>query len=244
MSRSKYRERVYGAYVEAAVAPLAPETVAGLAPRGPYLRRLIGRHFPSDRSAPVLELGCGHGALLHFARECGYTNLAGVDGSPSQVAAARKLGIAGVRQGDLLDTLRALPAQSQGTVVAFDVIEHFAKDELIDLVDEVARVLTPGGRFIVHVPNGASPFAGAVRYGDLTHELAFTAESLNQLFLASGFRGVSVHEDEPVAHGLKSAVRLALWKAIRAALRFYLTVETGSPQQAVLTQNILAVATR
>ena len=67
-------------------------------------------------------------------------------------------------------------------------------------------------------------------------------ESLSQLTLASGFKSVAFFEDAPVAHGLKSGVRLVLWKLIRAVLRFYLTVETGSPQQPVLTQNMLAVA--
>jgi hypothetical protein len=59
--------------------------------------------------------------------------------------------------------------------------------------------------------------------------------------MASGFRSVAFFEDEPVAHGIKSAARLILWKAMRAMLRFYLAVETGAAQP-VLTQNMLAVA--
>jgi SAM-dependent methyltransferase len=241
MSQSRYRERIYRHYVEAATQQLAPDTLEGLAPRRPYLARLVARHFPPARDAAILDLGCGHGALLHAAREAAYTNLTGVDNSPAQVAAARKLGIEGVIQGDLFETIRTLPAASRDAIVAFDVIEHFTKDELIDVTDEVLRVLKPGGRWIVHVPNGVSLFSGASRYDDLTHELSFTCESLTQLTIASGFKSVAFFEDEPVAHGVKSAVRLVLWKAIRAMLRFYLTVETGAAQP-VLTQNMLAVA--
>jgi SAM-dependent methyltransferase len=241
MPQSKYRERIYRHYVEAATQSLAPVTLEGLAPRRPYLERLVARHFPADRNAAVLDLGCGHGALLHVAREAGYANLLGIDNSVAQVAAAKRLGIAGVHQGDLFEAIRTLPDASRDAIVAFDVIEHFTKDELIDVTDHVLRVLKPGGRWIIHVPNGASPFGGASRYDDLTHELAFTCESLTQLALASGFRSISFAEDEPVAHGLKSAVRLVLWKAIRAMLRFYLVVETGAAQP-VLTQNMLAVA--
>jgi SAM-dependent methyltransferase len=241
MSQFRYRERIYRHYVEAATRNLAPDTIEGLGPRRPYLRRLVAQHFPTQRDAAILDLGCGHGALLHAAREAGYTNLSGIDNSPAQVAAARKLGIDGVTQGDLVEGIKALPDASRDAIIAFDVIEHFTKDELIDVTDEVLRVLKPGGRWIVHVPNGVSLFAGASRYDDLTHELAFTCESLSQLTLASGFRSVAFFEDEPVAHGLKSAIRLVLWKGIRAMLRFYLAVETGAAQP-VLTQNMLAVA--
>jgi SAM-dependent methyltransferase len=241
MPQSKYRERIYRHYVDAATQSLAPDTLAGLAPRRPYLERLVSRHFPPAKDAAVLDLGCGHGALLHVAREAGYTDLLGIDNSPAQVAAAKRLGIPGVHQGDLLEAIRTMPAASRDVIIAFDVIEHFTKDELIDVTDEVLRVLKPGGRWIVHVPNGASLFGGASRYDDLTHELAFTCESLTQLMLASGFRSAAFFEDEPVAHGLKSAVRSILWKMMRAMLRFYLTVETGAAQK-VLTQNMLAVA--
>ena len=241
MPQYRYRERIYRHYVEAATQDLAPATLDGLAPRLPYLSRLVAQHFPTERDAAILDLGCGHGALLHAARKAGYTNLLGIDNSPAQIAAAKRLGVDGVQQGDLLQAIKALPDASRDAIVAFDVIEHLTKDELIDLTDDVLRVLKPGGRWIVHVPNGVSLFAGASRYDDLTHELSFTCESLTQLTLSSGFRSAAFFEDEPVAHGLKSAVRLVLWKAIRAALRFYLTVETGAAQK-VLTQNMLAVA--
>lgn len=239
-----YRERIYGRYVEAACAEVAPATIEGLAPRLPYLRRLVREHFPQRTDAAILDLGCGHGALIHVARALGYTNIGGVDGSPSQVEASRRLGIEGVRYGDMFEVLRALPPASLDAAVSFDVLEHLDRDEIIAFTDEVARVLKQGGRWIVHVPNGASPFAGAALYSDLTHELAFTAESMTQLALSSGFRSVAFAEDEPVAHGAKSWLRLLAWRAIRACLRFYLRAETGAVAHPVLTQNFLAVLIR
>ena len=151
---SRYRERIYGHYVEAASTPLVPPTLDGLEPRRAVLARLIVEHFPRERDARILELGCGHGALLHFARQERYTNMAGIDASPAQVAAAQRLGIAGVGHGELLPTLKATPPGSQDAVVAYDVIEHLTKDELLDMADEVARVLKPGGRWIINAPNG------------------------------------------------------------------------------------------
>lgn len=243
MAAENYRARIYAHYVQSRAQPLAPDTMAGLAPRSPYLRRLVKNHFPRDKRAVVLDVGCGHGALLHFAREAGYANVRGVDGSPQQVEAARRLGIAGVEQGDLRELLSAQADGSLDVVVAFDVIEHFTRDELLPFVDEVRRVLKPGGRWIIHAPNGESPFCGAIRYGDMTHELAFTRTSLNQLLLSSGFIEVRCFEDQPVVHGVKSALRWGLWKVMRGVLRLYIAAETGDAGTGhIFSQNLLAVA--
>lgn len=238
-----YRDRIYSNYVKARNLPLAPDSLEGLAPRSPYLRKLFRKHFPADRSVEVLDLGCGHGALIHFARRAGYTNIRGVDSSPEQVAAARRLGIEGVEEGDLLATLAAQTDGSLDVVVAFDVIEHFMRDELLDFVDHVHRVMRPGGRWIIHTPNGESPFSGRMRYWDLTHELAFTRTSISQVLLSSGFSKVQCFEDAPIPHGLTSTIRWLLWQVIRSGLRLYLAAETGdTASSAIFSQNFLIVA--
>jgi SAM-dependent methyltransferase len=240
----KYRGRIYGDYVKAATADLAPETIEGLASRSPVLSRFIAAHFPAGSGAAILDLGCGHGALLYFARRAGYTNVTGVDASPAQIDAARRLGIDGIKAGEILPTLRATPAASLDAVIAYDVIEHFTKDELIDVTDEVFRTLKSGGCWIVHAPNGLSPFCGVMTYGDLTHEMAFTPESLTQLFLASGFKSASFHEDPPAARGLKSLVRALLWRVVRFFYRAALVIETGISDYRVFTINLIAVAVK
>jgi cyclopropane fatty-acyl-phospholipid synthase-like methyltransferase len=244
-SDTAYRGRLYRRYVSNRSEAVAPNTLDGLQPRAAYLRKLIRDHFPPDRNATILDLGCGHGALIHFAREAGYRDIEGMDGSQEQVAAAKRLGIDGVREGDLGESLAAMPDASREVIVAFDVIEHFRKDELLSFVDEVRRVLRPGGRWIIHSVNGESPFFGRIRYGDLTHETAFTRESISQLLLSSDFARVECYEDAPVPHGVKSSVRWILWKGIRAGLRLWLAVETGdSGRNALFSQNLVAVATK
>ena len=243
--RSAYRRRIYAAYVSGREQSLAPGTIAGLRPRIPYFRALVRRHFPADPNASILELGCGHGALLHVLQVAGYRNARGVDGSPEQVAAARRLGIDGVAEGDLVRTLADTPATSLDVVVVFDVIEHFGKEELLPIVDAVHRVLRPGGIWVIHVPNCEGPFGAYSRYSDFTHELAFSRFSLSQLLRASGFAPVVCYEDRPVPHGPISAMRAVGWMIIRTALLAYVAVETGSwDRGAVFTQNMLAVARR
>jgi len=242
---TKYRDRIYQYYVHACQQSLAPESIAGLKPRAAHLNTLIHRHFPPDKDAAILDLGCGHGALIYFARKAGYHNVTGVDRSPQQVAEARRLGIEGVHKGDLRQTLQSCQDGSLDAVVAFDVIEHFTKDELLSFVDEVFCVLRQGGKWIIHTANGEAPFGGRSRYGDFTHELAFTRTSIAQLLLASGFSKVVSYEDVPIPHGAKSAVRWALWKLIRSALRFYIAVETGDTgRDCIFSQNFLTVATK
>lgn len=215
---SNLRTRIYGHYVHSRGESLAPATVAGFAPRSSSLRRLIKRHFPADRTASILDLGCGHGTLIYFLRQAGYLNVVGVDVSPEQAAEAARLGIKGIREGDLLEALQNLPDHSQDVVIVFDVIEHFTKDELL-------------------------PFVGAIRYGDMTHELAFTRVSLAQLLLSSGLFRVECRESGPIPVGIKSTARWVLWHGIRLLLRVWTAAETGDlGRDAIYTRNLLAAA--
>lgn len=241
---SDYRTRIYEHYVSSGQSD-APESIDGLQGRAAFARDMIAEHFPPDRGATILDIGCGYGAILYSARQAGYQRLMGVDVSAEQVDAARRLGIEGVVQGDLLATLAGLPEASQDVVIAFDVIEHLTREDLIPVVDAVNRVLKSGGRWIINVPNGESPLFGRARYGDLTHEIAFTRFSLSPLLLASGFRRVEFFENAPRFRGMLGAVRWGVWKLIRAALRLYIAAESGDTgRNAIFTQNMLVVAWR
>ena len=241
----KYRERIYSQYVNARQKSIAPATLDGLKQRAPYINKLIKEHFPSDNNASIIDLGCGHGAVVHFAHQNGYKDIRGIDYSVEQVAEAKRLGIEGVEQGDLMEALLSLPDGSQDVVIAFDVIEHFTKDELILFVDEVFRVLRKRGKWLIHCPNGESPFGARMLFGDFTHEIIFTRTSIAQILLASGFIDVSSYEDKPVVHGFKSMVRRILWEFFRAFLRLYIAAETGSGErECIFSQNFLTVAVK
>jgi SAM-dependent methyltransferase len=245
MPASDYRSRIYDYYVHSRLESLAPADTESVRRGGAYLRRVVRRHFPPSRDATILDLGCGYGSLIYHARQAGYVNVVGVDRSPQQLVEAKRLGIEGIIEGDILEYLGSVPSASQDVVVTFDVIEHFTRDELLPFVDDIRRVLKEGGRWIIHTPNGESPMSNRIRFGDLTHEQAFTRTSLGQLLLSSGFRSLECYEDTPVIHGVASAFRFVAWKVIRAMLRFYLAAETGnSGRSAIFTQNLLAVAVR
>ena len=242
MTTTDYRARLYDTYVEARES-IDPGTLDGMRSRLPYLQRVVRDHFPPRKDARVLDLGCGHGTLLHVARSHGYGHIEGIDVSAGQVALAKRLGIDGVREGDVMDELAVMPAGSWDVIVTFDVIEHLRRDELFALADEVHRVLAEDGRWIIHTPNGESPLFGRIRYGDLTHEQAFTRQSVQQFLRPAGFRHIDSFEDTPVVHGARSALRSMVWRGIRGLLRIYLAAETGhTGGDAIFSQNFLVVA--
>ena len=239
MSEPEWRQRLYADYVG---APTTATAEASFQSRAPYLKRAVRRHFSPARDAAIVDLGCGAGDLVRAARTAGYTDITGIDRAPSQVRLAEALDIDGICEGDLLDAIADFADESYDVIVTFDVLEHLDTEEAFRLADHVRRVLKPGGRWILHVPNGESPFFGRVRYGDLTHERAFVRESLEQLARASAFSAIDCYEDTPTVHGLTSALRWLAWRFVRLTYRFCIAAETGETgARIVLSQNLLAV---
>jgi hypothetical protein len=73
---------------------------------------LIWDHFQEYKEPTFLGLGCGARAMEHFARRRGFAKMIDIVRFPQQVAAARGLGLAGVREGELLAVLESLEGES------------------------------------------------------------------------------------------------------------------------------------
>ncbi len=234
---AEYRTRLYEAYLSTGQATVdASRSVAAH-------RQQIVERLPHNREAHVVDIGCGNGSLVHQIRQAGYMHVVGVDVSAEQVELARERSLDDIIQADLLEWLDTTDERFDA-VVAVDLIEHFDPADVLDALDRVWRVLVPGGRVIIRTPNAEGPFGARYRYSDLTHGLAFTARSMRQVLHACGFIDVEVYATAPVAHGLKSFLRKIIWRMIDGILRLYLTVELGTAKDAILTQNLVAVATR
>jgi len=242
---SIYRDRIYGSYHSGRSNSNVPDCVGDMAARVRYFRRLAKRHFSRGNESKIVDLGCGYGAFLYALTLDGYRHVRGIDSSAEQVSAARRLGISNVEKREIMPFLAEIESESLDVVLSFDVIEHFTKNELINLVDEVHRVLRWDGCWVLHVPNAEGPFSALIRYADFTHELAFTRVSLDQLLRASRFSKVSCFEDRPIVHGPQSAARYLLWRMIRLLLLGYSAIETGKLDHgAIFSQNLLCVASK
>lgn len=240
MSREEYRAPLYDSYVSSG----ADATSAAPDPRvTAYFRANILPHLPPEPSAAVLDVACGSGTLIALLRQHGYGATRGVDRSEEQVERARQAGIDAVTVGDAFAELNSLRSELD-VVVALDFLEHLEKNEVMEFLGLVRNALRPRGVVILRTTNGGSPFAGRIRYGDFTHELAFTPQSLRQLLTLAGFEGASFHEIRVGVHGPLSAVRFTLWKMMRLIPAAFLAVETGILRGHVLSQNLVATATR
>lgn len=202
--------------------------------------RYFGRFLPQDSGARILDLGCGNGGFVYWLRSKGFSGAIGVDASEEQVAQAEKNSFPGIERGDAVEFLSSR-IERFDLIFARDLVEHFRKDELPALFEAMRCALAPEGVLILQTPNGESPFAGRMRYSDLTHENIFTWESLSQLFAITGFCAPSFYPVTPPARGPVSATRALLWKFIEAGLRFCTLVETGSAI-GYFTRNIIARA--
>jgi 2-polyprenyl-3-methyl-5-hydroxy-6-metoxy-1,4-benzoquinol methylase len=240
-----YRSRFYERYVTEQMTTDVSSLRRTLKNGLPYYKRLVENHFPPSRDARILDVGCGYGPLLFALLQNGYCNVAGIDASPEQVRVAAELGLNCISQGDLVEALSSAPSDVFHVIAAIDVLEHFTKHEILDFLDQVHRVLRPGGVLLLHVPNGEAIFAGKIFFGDYTHQTAFTHKSIRQVCLACGFASIQCYEDKPIPHGVFSSIRAVLWWLVRSNYRFINAVETGElGRDLILSQNLLAVCVK
>lgn len=232
--KQAYRDRTYAGYsLWAAGEDPEQQRRAELMAAEALLWR-VRDWLPADRNARWLDVGCGSGALLEGLSRAGYTQVEGIDGSPEQLRRVESRS-ARVDCADAKDFLATHPDHFE-VISAIDVIEHFDRTELYEFIDLLRGALKPGGLLLLQTPNAASPFFGAVRYGDLTHELAFSPSSLAGILTASGFVRWRALECAPYVHGIASAVRWVAWQLLRCALIAWNLVETGSRGDGVWTR--------
>ena len=238
-----YKDKIYEYYSKIGIRNLAPENISWLKQREPFFQNIINNFFPKNKDANILEIGCGHGAFQYFILKNGYINSIGIDNSESQINESKRLGIKNVIQSDLIEYLRNIKNESLDVLIAIDVIEHFSKEELDEIIEEFYRVLNKGGIIITHQPNGEGLFGSSIKYSDFTHELAFTRNSIAQVFLANGFSDVKSFEDKPIMHGFKSGIRLFLWIFfVKPFYQFITAIETGAMDKEIIySRNFLTI---
>jgi len=235
-----HKDRFFDSYGKTHLTPRkGPVTRESLAVRAAAWRQLYSRFLPADRDARILDAGCGFGAVVWWLRTAGYQRAEGIDISAEQIQQAAELGIDGLVQADLEEFLQT-HAATYDVILLRDVLEHFDKDAAVRVLDLIHGALKARGTLIVQAPNGESPFGGRIRYGDFTHETAFTSASISQLLRVTGFEGVGTYPVRPVVRGIKSALRFVAWRVIELIYQALLNVEVG-PGRFVVTQNVLAV---
>jgi SAM-dependent methyltransferase len=96
---------------------------------------------------PICDMGCGPGQIARYLHRKGVKTL-GVDLSPKMVAEAQRLNPKiHFHQGDMLSLPDA--DNSWGGIAAFYCIIHIPREQIVDALCELKRVLKPGGLLLV-----------------------------------------------------------------------------------------------
>ena len=140
---------------------------------------------------PVLDLGCGRGEWLELLQREGIA-ARGVDANRLLVTECRERFL-DAEHAAPFDYLARTPAASLGAVTVLRLTAHLTFRELARLVDEVARVLRPGGTAIFESPNPDNVWvAGRDFYRDPARLRPIPSEILRCLVEARGLEPVEV----------------------------------------------------
>lgn len=191
-----------------------------------YARRIFDelRHKPLDRQlldrfaenvrgiGPVCDLGCGPGQVAHHLHQRGVP-VTGIDVSPAMVEHARTLnpGIT-FKHGDMrsLD----VEAGAWAGIVAFYSIIHVPRADVLAVLNELKRVLRPGGVLLLAFHVGDEVVHLDEWWG---HQVSvdfvfFRPEEMAGFLRAAGFEVREIVEREPypdVEHPSRRAYILA-----------------------------------
>lgn len=164
-----------------------------------YLPWVVQQLPPAYPHAAVLDLGCGRGDWLQLVQEYGPDGL-GVDHNPQTVLATK--GKIAVQQAHVLEFLQRQISHSTALVSAFHLIEHLTLQELTQLLQQVWRILVPGGVLLLETPNPRNILVtGGDFYRDPTHQSPVFPDTLEVLLADLGFAGQAyffAKDDQPV----------------------------------------------
>jgi ubiquinone/menaquinone biosynthesis C-methylase UbiE len=166
--------------------------------RKPFDCRLLDEFAASVRGeAEVCELGCGPGQVARYLKDRG-VNVRGIDLSAEMVRVASRLNPdIPFEQGDMLSL--NLPDESVAALVLFYSIIHIKREDVTRALQEMNRVLTPGGKLFLAFHSGEGELHRDEWYGQpvsIDFQL-FQGDEMARYLTASGFEGIKIVERAP-----------------------------------------------
>ncbi len=241
----KYRELLYNDYFNSQSGRTFQLNIEKkLLTEGHILTNEILPLLPKDKNIAVLDMGCGYGSLIHTLKKNGYKNLKGIDLSEGQVKVAHELGLNEVELQDLLPYLKN-NTNSFDVITGIDIIEHFSKDELVEVLLCVKNALKPNGIAIFRTPNLDAPFASLFSNGDFTHENYINYSSANQLMLSMGFKDILVKDSFMETQGfLKELFRKVTWLLMKSFIKLLIFSTARTTRAMVYSPNLIIKVTK
>ena len=185
--------------------------------------------LPHDKSAKILDIGCGFGQTIKALSALGYTSVRGVDISDEALGHCRDLGLNVEKVSDLANYMTK-NREEYDFIIMSHVLEHIDKNLIIPYVSAIKAMLRKDGQFMVMVPNAQSNTDCYWAYGDFTHTTLFTAGSLYFVLMAGGFTKIEF-VDPFCVEGLslpKKGIRLFMLKLFTANKLFWNRITASS----------------
>jgi ubiquinone/menaquinone biosynthesis C-methylase UbiE len=137
--------------------------------------------YRRGKKITILDIGCGTGMLLKELPSDDF--VWGLDSSDQALDFCRKRGFSRLKKGMLG---KKLPFRNKeiDVILMLDVLEHVGNEQ--KALEEIARILKPGGLVIITVPAYQSIYS----YWDkmLGHYRRYNSGTLNKLFITNNFQ--------------------------------------------------------
>lgn len=196
-----------------------------------------------SKDLKIIDMGCGSGSLVSLLNQSGFKNVIGIDLSKEQVELGKELGVENIVQADIIEYLNGQKTKMD-VLFGMDIIEHFTKDELVELLTNIKLHMNNGGKVIFRTPNLDAPFSTVFANGDFTHENYLNLSSAEQLMLSIGFKSVKVHESNMDVKGfVKNSIRKGIWALLRFRLKLVLFATGRSTRGLIFSPNLIIEAT-
>jgi len=193
-----------------------------------------------NQQTKVLEIGFGNGSFAGWIRE--HTrHYVGIEANRMLIERANAAGFEAYSSQEKMDVIAG--GRTFDLIVAFDVIEHMALEDIIGTLRTWKERLSDSGRILIRVPSGDSPFSGRVMYGDITHKTLLATTALRQIASLTGLDLVATYPPAlPVfGLGLKKAAERAVVATARKMLTFLVNATFHGNRHGVVTSNLVAI---
>jgi len=185
------------------------------------VRDLIDRLAPAWEPRAILDAGCGTGGTLSHLQGMG--ELWGCDVAVEALDACRERGFANVKRTPVQEM--DFPDERFDVVVSCDVIEHIAEDD--QAMEEMARVLRPGGILVMTVP--AHRWLWSAHDEALDHKRRYETAALREMIEDAGLQ-IELYS-KAVAIAMPAILASV---AYRRALRLFSGGRAGDAEQTAL----------